>query len=46
LVHNVLVVTGNAANIIFMKAFKQMQEPDDKIHDATPPFVVSEEDRL
>jgi hypothetical protein len=38
LVHNVLVDTSNAANIIFSKAFRQMQEPEDKIHDATHPF--------
>jgi hypothetical protein len=38
LVHNVLVDTGRAANIIFAKAFRQMQEKDDKIHDATHPF--------
>jgi hypothetical protein len=25
-------------DIIFSKAFKQMQEPDDKIHDATHPL--------
>jgi hypothetical protein len=35
LVHNVLVDTGSAVDIIFAKAFRQMQEPEDKIHDAT-----------
>jgi hypothetical protein len=38
LVHNVLVDTGSATDIIFAKAFKQMQEPEDKIHDATHPL--------
>jgi hypothetical protein len=38
LVHNVLVDTGSATDIIFSKAFRQMQEPDDKIHDATHPL--------
>jgi hypothetical protein len=38
LVHNVLVDTGSATNIIFAKAFRQMQEPEDKIHDATHPL--------
>jgi hypothetical protein len=38
LVYNVLVHTGSAVDIIFAKAFRQMQEPDDKIHDATHPL--------
>jgi hypothetical protein len=38
LVHNVLVDTGSATDIIFAKAFRQMQEQDDKIHDATHPL--------
>jgi hypothetical protein len=38
LVHNVQVDTGSAANIIVAKAFRQMQESDDKIHDATHPL--------
>jgi hypothetical protein len=38
LVHNVLLDTGSAADIIFAKAFRQIQEQDDKIHDATHPL--------
>jgi hypothetical protein len=37
-VHNVLVDTASATDIIFAKAFRQMQEQDDKIHDATHPL--------
>jgi hypothetical protein len=38
LVNNVLVDIGSATDIIFAKAFRQMQEQDDKIHDATHPL--------
>jgi hypothetical protein len=38
LVHNVLVDIGSATDIIFAKAFRQMQDQDDKIHDATHPL--------
>jgi hypothetical protein len=38
LVRNVLVGMGSATDIIFAKAFTQMQEQDDKIHDATHPM--------
>jgi hypothetical protein len=38
LVHNVLVYIGSATDIIFAKAFRQMLEQDDKIHDATHPL--------
>jgi hypothetical protein len=45
LVHNVLVDTGSATYIIIAKDFRQMQESDDKIHDAKHPFASLEEDR-
>jgi hypothetical protein len=45
-VHNVLVDTGIAVDNIFAKAFRQMQEPEDKIHDLHTLFVASEEGRL
>jgi hypothetical protein len=31
---------GSAAGIIFAKDFRQMQEQEDKIHDATHPLCV------
>jgi hypothetical protein len=38
LVHNVLVNTCSAGDIIFARAFMQMQELEDKIHNATHPL--------
>jgi hypothetical protein len=38
LVHNVLVDTGSAVGIIFVKAFRQLQEQEDKIHNAMHPL--------
>jgi hypothetical protein len=37
-VHNVLVDTSSAPDIIFSKALKQMQEPKDKIQDSAFPL--------
>jgi hypothetical protein len=45
LIQNVLMDTESVADIIFAKAFRQMQEQDEKIHDATPPCLISEESR-
>jgi hypothetical protein len=38
IIYNVLVDTDNATDDIFVKAFKQMHEPDDKIQDSTFPL--------
>jgi hypothetical protein len=37
-VHNVLVDICGAADIIFVKAFRQMQEPKDKLQDSAFPL--------
>jgi hypothetical protein len=37
-VHNVLVDISNATDIIFANAFKQIQEPEDKIQDSSLPL--------
>jgi hypothetical protein len=40
-VHNVLVDICSTSDIIFAKAFKQMQEPEDKIQDSAFPSMAS-----
>jgi hypothetical protein len=37
-VHNVLVDTCSAVDMIFAKAFRQMQELEDKLHEAINPL--------
>jgi hypothetical protein len=37
-VHNVLVDTGSATFIIFVKAFRKMQEHEDKLQDIINPL--------
>jgi hypothetical protein len=46
LVHNVLVDTGSAADIIFVKAFRQMQEQRTRFMMLHTLFVASDEGRL
>jgi hypothetical protein len=38
ILHNILVDIGSATDIIFDKAFKQMQEPKDKIQESAFPL--------
>ena len=37
-VHNVLIDIGSTVDIIFVKAFQQMQEPKDKLQDSAFPL--------
>jgi hypothetical protein len=37
-VHNVLIDIGSTVDIIFVKAFQQMQEPKDKLQDSSFPL--------
>jgi hypothetical protein len=38
IVHNVLVDTSGTSDIIFVKTFRQMQEPKDKLQDSAFPL--------
>jgi hypothetical protein len=43
LVHNVIVHTSSVADIIFAKAFRQMQEPKDRLQEVVCLYVALEE---
>jgi hypothetical protein len=37
-IHNVLIDTGSVVDVIFIKAFRQMQDPEDKLQDTAFPL--------